>query len=160
MATLLYRLGKTAFRRWPLFLAGWLVAAGRRRHRRRDLSKPMSDAFSIPGIPSEKAADLQAELFPGSEDAFDQATVTVVVAAPEGHTLDEPTYAKAVDALVDDLPPPADGRRRPAGQPGRRGRAQQRTDLDAPVQNGTPQGQAEANAARAARRCRRTAGSA
>ena len=26
MATLLYRLGKTAFRRWPLFLAGWLVA--------------------------------------------------------------------------------------------------------------------------------------
>ena len=26
MATLLYRLGKTAYRRWPLFLAGWLVA--------------------------------------------------------------------------------------------------------------------------------------
>ena len=26
MATLLYRLGKTAYRRWPLFIAGWLVA--------------------------------------------------------------------------------------------------------------------------------------
>ena len=26
MATFLYRLGKTAYRRWPLFLAAWLVA--------------------------------------------------------------------------------------------------------------------------------------
>ena len=35
MATLLYRLGKTAYRRWPFFIAGWLVAHDRRRHRRR-----------------------------------------------------------------------------------------------------------------------------
>ena len=103
MATLLHRLGKTAYRRWPFFIAGWLVlliavitvAAG--------FSKPMSDAFTIPGIPSEKAADLQSELFPGSADALDEASVTVVVAAPKGHTLDEPTYSKAVDALVADL---------------------------------------------------------
>ncbi len=26
MATLLYRLGKTAYRRWPIFLAAWLIA--------------------------------------------------------------------------------------------------------------------------------------
>ena len=26
MATLLYRLGKTAYRRWPAFIAAWLVA--------------------------------------------------------------------------------------------------------------------------------------
>src|SRR5204862_137461 len=73
MATLLHRLGKTAYRRWPYFIAGWMVlliavitvAAG--------FSKPMSDAFTIPGIPSEKAADLQSELFPGSADAMDQA---------------------------------------------------------------------------------------
>ena len=120
MATLLHRLGKTAYRRWPFFIAGWLVlliavitvAAG--------FSKPMSDAFTIPGIPSEKAADLQSELFPGSADALDEASVTVVVAAPKGHTLDEPTYSKAVDTLVADLadlPQMADDAR--AGQPGR-----------------------------------------
>ena len=26
MATLFYRLGKTAYRRWPLFIAAWLIA--------------------------------------------------------------------------------------------------------------------------------------
>jgi len=95
MATLLHRLGKTAYRRWPFFIAGWLVlliavitvAAG--------FSKPMSDAFTIPGIPSEKAADLQSELFPGSADALDQASVTVVVAA-EGY----PGYARAGDVIT------------------------------------------------------------
>ena len=84
MATLLYRLGKTAFRRWPLFLAGWLVVMVVVGTVAATMSKPMTDAFSIPGIPSEKAADLQAELFPGSIDAFDQANVNVVVAGPGG----------------------------------------------------------------------------
>ena len=65
MATLLYRLGKTAFRRWPLFLAGWLAVVVVVGTVAATMSKPMTDAFSIPGIPSEKAADLQAELFPG-----------------------------------------------------------------------------------------------
>ena len=100
MATLLYRLGKTAFRRWPLFLAGWLAVMVVVGTVAATMSKPMTDAFSIPGIPSEKAADLQAELFPGSIDAFDQANVNVVVQAPEGHTLDEPEYSKAVDDLI------------------------------------------------------------
>ena len=51
MATLLYRLGKTAYRRWPLFIAGWLVAAHRRRHRRRGFSKPMTRRLHHPGHP-------------------------------------------------------------------------------------------------------------
>ena len=40
--------------------------------------------------------------------------MTVVVAAPEGHTLAEPTYSKAVDALIADL---ADGPQVPADAP-------------------------------------------
>src|SRR3546814_16531832 len=66
-------------------------------------SKPMSDSFSIPGIPSEKAADMQAELLPGSQDAFDDSSFNVVVQAPGGNTLAEPEYSPAVDALVADL---------------------------------------------------------
>ncbi|MCW2791266.1 MAG: rane protein, partial [Nocardioides sp.] len=100
MATLLYRLGKTAFRRWPLFVAAWIVAMVVVGAVAGTMSKPMTDAFSIPGIPSEKAADLQSELFPDAVDAFDQASVNVVVAAPRGHELAEPRYAAAVDDLV------------------------------------------------------------
>ena len=79
MATLLYRLGKTAFRRWPVFIAAWLVVLVGIGVVAGTLSKPMTDSFSIPGIPSEEAADLQAELFPESQDAFDRATANVVV---------------------------------------------------------------------------------
>ena len=161
MATLLHRLGKTAYRRWPFFIAGWLVlliavitvAAG--------FSKPMSDAFTIPGIPSEKAADLQSELFPGSADALDEASVTVVVAAPKGHTLDEPTYSKAVDTLVadlGDLPQMADGRA--ARQPGR---GRQDADAADPRRRRAERHASLRGAGQRRRRsprCRRTAGSA
>ncbi|WP_110207582.1 MMPL family transporter [Nocardioides daejeonensis] len=103
MATLLYRLGKTAYRRWPLFLAGWLVVIVGLAGLATAIHQPKSDAMSIPGIPSEKAADLQSELFPGSGSAFDEASVNMVVQAPKGHTLAEPEYMAAVDDLVADL---------------------------------------------------------
>ncbi|MDO9355543.1 MAG: hypothetical protein Q7T55_17710, partial [Solirubrobacteraceae bacterium] len=103
MATYLYRLGKTAFRRWPIFLAGWLTLFVVVGGAGATLSKPFDDAFTIPGIPSEKAADLQAELFPDSQDAFAQANINVVIAAPEGDTLDQPRYQQAVATLVSTL---------------------------------------------------------
>ncbi|WP_300402454.1 MMPL family transporter [Nocardioides sp.] len=103
MATLLYRLGKHAYRRWPFFIAGWLVLMIAVGGFAAAFSKPTTDSFSIPGIPSEEAADLQAELFPGSKDAFDQATVNVVVAAPEGERIDQAPYADAITQLVSDI---------------------------------------------------------
>lgn len=103
MATLLYRLGKTAYRRWPVFIAAWVVALIAVGSVAAGNARPMTDSFSIPGIPSEKAADLQSELFPASQDAFDEATVNVVVAAPEGHTLADPAYEREVDQLIRDL---------------------------------------------------------
>ncbi|TWG93236.1 RND superfamily putative drug exporter [Nocardioides sp. J9] len=104
MARLLYKLGSTAYRRWPLFIAGWLVLAVAIGATAAVASKPFSDEFTIPGIPSEKAADIQQELFPDAGSAFDDATVNVVVAAPEGHTLDEPEYADAIADLVAAIP--------------------------------------------------------
>ncbi|MBF4163671.1 MMPL family transporter [Nocardioides acrostichi] len=100
MATLLARLGTTAYRRWYYFMLAWVVllvliggiAAG--------FSKPLSSEVSIPGIPSQKAADLQTELFPGSESAFDQANVNVVVQAPEGQKLTQAKYRKAIKQLA------------------------------------------------------------
>ena len=100
MATFLYRLGRGAYRRWPLALGAWLVAIIAVGSIAAGFSKPMTDAFTIPGIPSEKAADLQSELYPGSVSAFDQANVTVVVAAPRGETLRDAGPASAVSSLV------------------------------------------------------------
>ncbi|GAA4817337.1 MMPL family transporter [Nocardioides caeni] len=101
MARLLYRLGSTAYRRWPLFIAGWLVLVVAVGAIAATASKPFSDEFTIPGIPSEEAADIQQELFPDAGNAFDDATVNVVVAAPEGHTLDEAPYEAAIADLID-----------------------------------------------------------
>lgn len=148
MATLLYRLGKTAYRRWPLFLAGWIIALLAVGTFAATMSKPMTDAFSIPGIPSEKAADLQAELFPGSQDAFDQATVNVVVAAPEGQRLDDPQVQQEVDDLVADLrglPQMADDAT--LANPVEAARTQTQQMLESAEQSGTPPDVAEANAA-------------
>ncbi|MCD9154320.1 MMPL family transporter [Aeromicrobium duanguangcaii] len=102
MATLLYRLGKTAYRRWPIFLAGWLVALVGLGAVAGYLSKPMSNTFSIPGIESVEAAELQQELFPDAA-AVDAPSSTIVVAAPEGEKLVQEPYAAAVQALVADL---------------------------------------------------------
>ena len=102
MATLLYRLGKTAYRRWPIFIAGWLIALIGLGAVAGYLSKPMSNTFSIPGIESVEAAELQQELFPDAAPV-DAPSATIVVAAPEGEKLATEPYAGAVSALVADL---------------------------------------------------------
>lgn len=147
MATLLYRLGRTAFRRWPVFVAAWLIALIGIGVVATSISKPMVDSFSIPGIPSLKAQDLQKELFPGTPDAQDQASVTVVVAAPQGHTLREKEYAAKVDALVADLSRltqmPRDVR---LVNPVRASDAQYQRAVSESVKGGTPKPVAQANA--------------
>ena len=100
MARLLSKLGSTAYRRWPIFISAWLLIAVVVGALAGTVAKPFNDEFSIPGIPSEKAAQIQKELFPESGDAFDDASVNVVLGAREGHTLDDATYAPAVADLV------------------------------------------------------------
>jgi putative drug exporter of the RND superfamily len=148
MASLLYRLGKTAYRRWPLFLALWLAALIGLGTVAATMAKPMSDSFSIPGIASEKAADLQSELFPESVNAFDQAAATVVVAAPKGHTLTEPAYRGQVDALVAELASvPQMPAAAPPANPVDAASAMRAQLVEGSVQAGMPKPQAEANAA-------------
>ncbi|WP_069811213.1 MMPL family transporter [Streptomyces sp. TP-A0874] len=102
MATLLYRLGKTAYRRWPVFLVGWLIALIGVGAVAAGFSKPMSDQFTMPGIESVEAADVQKELFPDAQ-AVDAATASIVVAAPKGKALTDEPYAAAVETLVQQL---------------------------------------------------------
>jgi putative drug exporter of the RND superfamily len=148
MATRLYRLGKLAYRRWPIFLVSWLVALVGIAGVSAAISKPMQDEFSIPGIPSEQAQTLQQELFPGARSAYDGASGTIVVAAPEGQTLREPTSAQAIDDLVSALQrTPQLAAQAPIVGPVAAASAQGEQLVDAAVKAGQPRDVAEANAA-------------
>ncbi|MGV8841113.1 MAG: MMPL family transporter [Bauldia sp.] len=107
MAVYLYRLGRFAFRnRWAV-LGVWvlvLIGAGTAA---ATLSGPTSESFTIPGVPSIEAYELQAERFtpPGEEPAdlaagF-PAAAQIVFAAPEGETLRTPERLAAIAALLD-----------------------------------------------------------
>lgn len=146
MATLLHRLGMTAHRRWPIFIAAWLLVIVGVGAFGAAFSKPMTDAFSIPGIPSEQAADLQEELFGSGADALDSPDVTVVLEAPEGRTLAD--EQAAVDQVVTDLTalPQMPAEVQLAG-PVQAAEQQGQLLLDAAAENGTDPQQAQANAA-------------
>ena len=97
---MLYRLGRTAYKKWPFFLLAWLIVAVGVGTIASTQSRPMSSTFSIPGIPSLKAADMQKELFPNQTSADKQVNGQIVVKAPAGHTLAEEPYKSQVDQLV------------------------------------------------------------
>jgi RND superfamily putative drug exporter len=103
MASLLYRLGKTAYRRWPFFLVGWLLVIGVVGGVAGTMSKPFSDAFTIPGLESVEAAEKLPELMDGAQSPTEAASIEIAVAAPRGHTLTEQKYADGVDRLTSAL---------------------------------------------------------
>jgi len=103
VATFLYRLGRTAFRRrWYVALvwAAVLAAVGLGA-----LKAPAAsdEEFSMPGIESQKAFDLMEQRFPGA--SADGATARVVFVAPGGGkvtaTENKQAVEKAVTALAD-----------------------------------------------------------
>lgn len=147
MATLLHRLGTAAFRRWPVVVAAWLLVVIGAATLAGTVSKPMEDTFTIPGIPALQAQELQKDLFPDAPDAEDQATVNVVVAAPEGRTLRTPAYAARVDRLVaelQELPQMPDEPR--LANPVQASQAQYRQAVRGAVEGGQPRAVAETNA--------------
>ncbi|MEO9222345.1 MAG: MMPL family transporter, partial [Mycobacteriaceae bacterium] len=103
MASYLYQLGKFCFRRkWivggtALLLLLLMITAA------ATMARPTSDAFSIPGIPSEQAMHLMDERFPADAQALspDAATAKFVMAAPSGQTLTDPRNAAAVQQVID-----------------------------------------------------------
>jgi len=100
MATYLYRIGKWAFRHRFAVAAGWIAALILVGALAATISKPSSEAFSIPGVSSEKAQDLMKERFPGSKDFGSDTSARYVFQAPAGHTLDEPQYRAAISDTI------------------------------------------------------------
>ena len=101
MATFLYRLGRLSFRRRGLVAALWGVVLMAALAGAATLSGPTSDAFRIPGTPSQQAIDLLQERFP--QASADGATARVVFAVPDGQRLTTAAHRAAVETAVAEL---------------------------------------------------------
>ncbi|MEV6694627.1 MMPL family transporter [Micromonospora sp. NPDC051196] len=98
MALYLYRLGRWSLRRRRLVLLIWLALLVVTGVGAATLSKPTTEAFSIPGTESQRAIDLLTERFP--EAGADGAVARVVFAAPAGEQLTQPDNKAAIEAVV------------------------------------------------------------
>jgi RND superfamily putative drug exporter len=98
VSTLLFRLGRFAFRRRKfvaLFWVGLLVLMGLAAS---TLAEETTDSFDIPGTESMSALRLLEERFP--EAAADGASARVVFVAPAGQTLTEPDHQATITATL------------------------------------------------------------
>ncbi|MGY1895936.1 MMPL family transporter [Nocardia gipuzkoensis] len=102
MSVYLYRWGKFAFRRKWIVLPVWLVLFVLLGGLGAQLSKPMTDDFSLPNLPSERANEILDKHFPGASAAFkfDAVTGTYVAATPDGQKLTDPANRAALDAFI------------------------------------------------------------
>ncbi|MCP2319606.1 putative drug exporter of the RND superfamily [Nocardia amikacinitolerans] len=105
MSVYLYRWGKFAFRRKWIVLPVWLVLFMLLGALGAQLKEPMTDDFSLPNLPSERATEILDEHFPGMSAAFefDAVTGTYVIGAPEGQKLTDPANHQAIEALISRL---------------------------------------------------------
>ncbi|RCG30444.1 MMPL family transporter [Sphaerisporangium album] len=92
MATLLYRLGRSSFRRRGRVAAVWLLLLVLLGLGAAVFHGPSSDKFSMPGTESQRALDSLAREFPQAGGA----TGAIVIAAPQGRKLDPAAVAPVV----------------------------------------------------------------
>ena len=104
MATLLFHLGRMAFRwRWFVTIL-WVAVLGAVGFAATKAPAAADEGFTMPGIESQKAFDLMEERFPGA--AADGASARIVFVAPDGQKVTATDNKKAIETLVDEA---ADG---------------------------------------------------
>jgi Predicted drug exporters of the RND superfamily len=96
MATLLYRIGRFAYRRAWLVIGVWVALLGAVLGGGVALGGQTQESFSIPGTESQQALDTLSAVFPQVAGASAQ----VVYRAPSGHRIDEPAYRTAIESMV------------------------------------------------------------
>ncbi|MEW1614250.1 MULTISPECIES: MMPL family transporter [unclassified Streptomyces] len=101
MAIFLSRLGRFAFRHRGLTVLVWLLMLGGVAVAASAAPPPPADTFSMPGTESQKAFDLLEEKFPAA--SADGATARVVLRAPDGGKISDPSPKARVGELVADL---------------------------------------------------------
>ncbi|MEV4684889.1 MMPL family transporter [Streptomyces kurssanovii] len=101
MATFLYKLGRSAFRRRRLVALLWVALLAVAGVGAATASTATSSSFSIPGTEAQKAFDLLEERFPGG--SADGATARVVFKAPDGEKMTDAGHRAEVDKAVSEL---------------------------------------------------------
>lgn len=101
MATILYRLGRFAFRRRRLVLMFWIAMLAAVSIGAISSSGTTKDNFTLPGTQSQNAIDLLEREFP--QASASGATARVVFEAPEGETLTSGANRSEVESLVAEL---------------------------------------------------------
>jgi len=100
MATLLFRLGRFAYKRALLVLIAWVILAAGAVAGGVALGGQLQDSYAIPGTESQKAIDLLSAVFPQTAGA----SAEIVVQDPHGASLksaDGPLIEKVVTRLND-----------------------------------------------------------
>jgi len=85
MANVLYRLGRTAFRRRWYVAFMWVAILAAVGFGAAKAPQAADTGFTMPGIESQRAFDLLEQRFPGA--TADAATARVVFVAPDGQTI-------------------------------------------------------------------------
>ncbi|MFB7938097.1 MMPL family transporter [Streptomyces sp. NPDC056049] len=101
MATFLYKLGRTAFRRRRLVALLWVALLALAGVGAATAPAATSSSFSIPGTEAQRAFDLLEERFPGA--GADGATARVVFKAPDGGKMTDAAPKAVVEETVDAL---------------------------------------------------------
>ncbi|MFE5912485.1 MMPL family transporter [Streptomyces wedmorensis] len=98
MATFLYKLGRSAFRRRRLVALLWVALLAIAGVGAATAPAPTSGSFSIPGTEAQRAFDLLEERFPGA--GADGATARIVFKAPAGQKVTDPAHKAVVEETV------------------------------------------------------------
>ena len=96
MALVLYRLGRWAYRRAWLVIAGWVVILGLLGASALVLTGPFKDDYTIPGTESQRALDRLEAVFPQVAGASAQAVITTT----DGSRVDTDAAREAIEHLT------------------------------------------------------------
>jgi len=99
MSTLLYSLGRWAYRSRRLVLVGWILALVVIGGFAGVFNKGLDNAISIPGTESQAALQTLAANFPQVSGTSAQ----LIVVAPPGDTVNDPAIVSAINATVADI---------------------------------------------------------
>ncbi|MCS5713929.1 MMPL family transporter [Herbiconiux sp. CPCC 205716] len=103
MATLLYRIGRFAYRRAWYVVIGWVLVLGAILGGGLALGGQTQESFTIPGTESQQAIDKLDSLFPQAAGAG----ATMVVSAPDGQNINTDPVKQELSDVADgiaDLP--------------------------------------------------------
>lgn len=102
MAQLLFRLGRYSYNHALRIIALWLMILAAVGIGASQLSKPITDSFSIPGIESVQTQEKMSEVF-GTGDLTNAPTGTIVFHSLDGKPLSDQEHMTEMNSLITEL---------------------------------------------------------